>query len=416
MPKLFPSLLATLFLLWPASPALDFPQVDSQVKEQLEAYIRSHHMTPEDYVLSKFKDHDVVFLGENHHFKHDPELVQRLIPLLYRSGIFTLATEFARHEDEALIERLLSAPTYDESLARRITFNQYVFWGYQEVVDIFTAAWQLNHGLPREARKFRILGVNCSPNWSFVQKEEDFSDERVMRNVWRGCDEGDWARPILTEVVAKGEKALVYSGIHHAFTQYRGPVYNEATRSFGGFGDVRMGNHVYQAIGKRAFTIYLHGVWPPAEGYSKPETYAADGYIDAAMDEVEPQFRRAGFDTRGTPFGDLPGEKSIYKYGYDESKLIWGLLGNGITGGFIPWWGRYDSKFNLGMFCDGYIYQKPLREYEGVTPIGDFVNERNLPQARLQSPDPRFRNAPVEDYNREIAKSTDVRTQLASFR
>jgi hypothetical protein len=386
------------------------------VKEQLEAYVRSHYMTPEDYVLSKFKDHDVVFLGEHHYFKHDPELVQRLIPRLYQSGIFTLAMEFARREDQPLIERLLSAPAYDESLARQILFNEYVFWGYQEYADIFKAAWQLNHGLPAAARKFRILGVNCSADWSFVQKEGDRDDWRVMSKVWRGCDEGDWARVILGEVVAKREKALVYSGMHHAFSQYRQPTYNETTHSFVRFGDVRMGNHVYQAIGKRAITICLHGVWFSSEGYNKPETYAADGYIDAAMGELEPQFRRAGFDTRGTPFGGLPGEKSIYKYGYDGPKLVWGLVGNGIAGGFIPWWVRYDSKFDLGMFCDGYIYQKPLCEYEGVTPIKDFVNERNLPQARLQSPEPRFRNASVEDFYREIAKPADVRTRLAPFR
>jgi len=416
MTDLLTCLLTTLFLFWPTSQALERPQVDAGVKEQLKAYVRSHHKSPEDYVLSKFKDHDVVFLGESHRFKHDPELVQRLIPLLYQSGIFSLATEFARREDQPLIERLLSAPAYDESLARQITFNQYVFWGYQEYVDVFKAAWRLNHGLPKDARKFRILGVNCSPDWSFIQKEADRGDWRVMRKVWRGCDEGDWARVILGEVVAKREKALVYSGMHHAFTQYRQPIYNEATRSFVRFGDVRMGNHVYQAIGKRVITICLHGVWVSSEGYEKPMTYAADGYIDAAMGELEPQFRRAGFDTRGTPFGDLPGEKSIYKYGYDESKLIWGLLGNGIAGGFIPWWVRNNSKFDLGMFCDGYIYQKPLREYEGVTPIRDFVNERNLPLARLQSPDPQFRHASAEDFDREIARSTDVRTQLANSR
>jgi hypothetical protein len=390
------------------------------VKEQLKAYVRSHYMTPEEYVLSKFKDHDVVFLGEYHRFKHDPELVQHLIPLLYQSGIFTLATEFARREDQPLIERLLNAPTYEESLAREITFNEFVFWGFQEYVDIFKAAWQLNHGLPKDARKFRILGVNCSPDWSFVQKEEDRANPAVMRKVWRGCDEGDYAHVILGEVVAKKEKALVYSGIHHAFTVYRQPAYDEAAQSFVRFGDVRMGNHVYHAIGKRAFTISLHSPWPPSEGYSKPETYAADGYIDAAMGEIEPSFRRAGFDTSGTPFGGLPGEKSIYKYGYDGFtfifKFIQDMLQNGVGGGTVLRWAHYDFKFTLGMFCDGYIYQMPLREYEGVTPIKDFVNEKNLPQARLQSPNPRFRNASVEDFNRGIAQDADMRTRLARFR
>lgn len=391
MTKVLASLVTTLVLFLPGFGNPGLPEGDPKTKDELKEYVRSHYMSPEDYVIGKFRDHAVVFLGENHRYKHDVELVQHLIPRLYENGIFTLATEFARREDQPLIDRLLTAPRYDESLARRITFNQYVFWGYQEYVDIFKAAWRLNHRLRRTSRKFRILGVNCSPDWSVVQKEEDlYNDPTVMRKVWRGCDEGHWARVILEEVVAKGEKALVYAGMHHAFSEYRQPRYNEAEQAFAGWGDVRMGNHVYQAIGKRAITICLHGVWPAAEGYSKPSTYAADGYIDAAMGEMESKFRRAGFDTRGTPFGGLPGEKSIYKHGYE--------------------------KFNLGTFCDGYIYQKPLREYEGVRPIKNFVNQRNLPQARLQSPNPRFRQASVEDFNRVIAADADMRTRLARFR
>jgi len=76
MARLLASLFTALLILWPASRAPAAPQVDLRVKEALKTYVRSHYMTQEDYVLSKFKDHDVVFLGENHHYKHDPELVE----------------------------------------------------------------------------------------------------------------------------------------------------------------------------------------------------------------------------------------------------------------------------------------------------------------------------------------------------
>jgi len=379
--------LAALFLFC-APQQLDFPQIDPDVKKEMKSYLQTHYMTPEDYVLSKFKDHDIVFLGEHHRYKHDVELVQHLIPRLYENGIYALATEFARREDQPLIDRLLNAPTYDESLARQITFNGFVFWGYQDYVDLFKVAWKLNHGVPKSKRKFRILGVNCSPDWSVIQKDEDRDSSAVMKRVWRGCGEEDWARVILDEIVARGEKALVYSGMHHAFTEYRQPKFNEAKQAFAGFGDVRMGNHVYRAIGKRAITIYLHAVWSPAGGYGKPPVYAADGYIDAVMAAMEPKFRRIAFDTRGTPFGKVPGQTSIYKHGYE--------------------------KFTLEMFCDGYIYQKPLSEYKGVHAIHNFVNEKNIAQARLQSPAPRYRNASIADFNQAIAK--DVQENLSSIR
>lgn len=380
-----------VFLLFaaPLQPT-DVPRRDPKVLEQLKSYLITHYMTPEDYVISKFKNHDVVFLGEHHRYKHDVQLVQGLIPLLYDAGIFTLAMEFARREDQPLIERLLNGAAYDEALARQIIFNMEVDWGYQDYVDIFKGAWRLNQQLPSKSRKFRILGVMCSWDWSVVQKQEDlYNNPVVMAKVWRGCSEEQWAQVILNDVVANGEKALVYSGMHHAFSAYRQPKYDESKHAFSGFGVMRMGNYVYNAIGKRAFTISLHTPWPSNQGYEEPSTYPADGYIDAVMADVEPKFRRVGFDTRGTPFGDLPGEASVYKYGYE--------------------------KFTLSTYCDGYIFQRPLQEYEGVTPIQNWINQTNLAEARAQS-DPKHRQATAEEFNRGIAEDADVQRETANLR
>jgi len=369
-------LLALLVTSFPIRSA-ELPQRDTKVVEQLKSYLQSHYMTPEDYVISKFQDHDVVFLGEWHRVRQNVELVQNLIPRLYEKGVFTLATEFARHEDQPLIDRLLSGSSYDEALARQVAFNEDVAWGYQEYVDIYKAAWRLNHQLPSKNRKFRILGVNGVHDWGAVSRhEEPYSEE-------------PWAKVILDEVAAKGEKALVYSGIHHAFTQYRQPVepvMKDGKLTFVRFGEVRMGNHVFNAIGKRAITISLHYPWPSSAGYDEGVTYAADGYIDAVMAEIEARFRNAGFDTRGTPFGDLPGENSVYKYGYE--------------------------KFTLSTFCDGYVIQGPLREYQAVTPIKDFINAGNLAAARAQMPNQKFRDASAEELNRGIAHDAGVPQEL----
>ena len=74
-------------------------------------YVLQNYMTPESYVIEKFKDHDAVILGENHRIKHDPLLVQRLIPLLYENGIYTVAIEFALYEDQPLICLLYTSPS-----------------------------------------------------------------------------------------------------------------------------------------------------------------------------------------------------------------------------------------------------------------------------------------------------------------
>jgi hypothetical protein len=367
---------------------LPLPQLPDSLRQELTAYLTQHHQTPEEYVVSKFKDYDVVFVGEQHRIKENVELIQRLIPLCYAQGIYTLGTEFARREDQPLLDSLLYGAAYDESLARRIGFLQFTFWGYQECLDIFHAAWRVNHDLAAGARRFRVLGLNNSPDWSLVKTEADREKHSVMVEVWHHQDETDWARVLLDEVVARGEKALVFSGIHHAFSEYKQPVSDKG--KFIRFGDTRLGNAVYEKIGKRCMTIYLHAPWNAAEGYDAPMVYPVDGVIDALMAQLGPRGYPVGFDTHGTPFGKLPGETSLYKFGYDH--------------------------FTLENYCDGYIFQMPISLYTGVTPIKDFVNASNLEIARQQSPNPYFRTASCADFNSAIAEDADMPGRFSRFK
>lgn len=56
-------------------------------RARLADYIKTHYQSPTEYILHKFVDHDIVFLGEWHRIKHDPVLVQSLIPALYANGM-----------------------------------------------------------------------------------------------------------------------------------------------------------------------------------------------------------------------------------------------------------------------------------------------------------------------------------------
>jgi hypothetical protein len=360
------------------------PRPDPLVVNELREYIRTHHQKPEEYVVAQFRDRAVVFLGEHHWVRHNVMLVQRLIPLLYQVGVYTLATEFARREDQSDIDTLLSAPAYDEALARSIVLRRSPLWGYQEYVDVFKAAWTHNRSLPAGSPRFRVLGVNNSPDWSFVKEEGDRDDGSVMTKVWHGKTEKDWADVLLKQVVDRGGKALVHCGAHHSFTKYRQPKVRNG--QFIDFGDVRMGNYVYQAIGQAAFHICLHRPWVSAKGYDAAPVFPADGYIDAVMCGLEKSERRVGFDVEGSPFAELPGELSVYKFGYD--------------------------LFTLGTMCDGYIYDRPFKDFEGVTPIRGFVNESNVAYARIQSDELSMRNATPEAFFDAMADTADVRARL----
>ena len=384
------SLLLTLVVFFCVS--LCLPQsrstIDQKIVQGLVEYITTHHQTPEEYVLSKFKNHDIVFLGEWHRIKHDPLLVQRIIPRLPGAGVYYLGFEFARRIDQPLIDSLLNAPEYDEQLARLILFKAFVHWGFQEYADVLKSGWRLNRSIPAGTKKFRILGVGNSPDWSQVKTDADRDNYKVMRQVWHGETEEDYAKVLLDVVAGRGEKALVYSGSHHAFTEYRQPIASEG--KFIRFGDVRMGNYVFQKIGKRAMTIYLHAPWVNAEGYEKPYVLPADGYIDAMLSRLDPKEQAVGFDLTGTPFGSLPGETSLYKFGYES--------------------------FTLDTIYDGYICQGPFSSYEGVTPIKDYINEKNLDEARAQTPSPSMRKASADEFNAGAVQDADTPRRLPVFK
>src|SRR4030042_1114437 len=84
-----------ILLLGPALAAQTRPpaEIPAALRDKLSGYLRVRGLPPEDYVASKFRDHDIVFIGEHHFIKHDVELIRSLIPVLYRNGVMDLGVE-----------------------------------------------------------------------------------------------------------------------------------------------------------------------------------------------------------------------------------------------------------------------------------------------------------------------------------
>jgi hypothetical protein len=373
------------------SSKMPLPKLEKETEEALIQYIEENYRTPEEYIISKFEDHSIVFVGEFHRIKHDVELIHRLIPLLYQSGIYNLGIEFANYKDQKDIDQLITAETYDQMLANKIQFNNWPFWGFQEYTDIFYHAWKLNSQLPNEARKFRVVGLNAKTDWSHVKTEADRQNPEIMKKVMPEGD-GDlfMAQTIIIEFLEKGEKALIFCGINHAYTKYKEFYIDEKTKEIVGAGGKRMGNIIYDKIKDQCCTIFLHSPWPSKDGYSAGFVYPADGYIDALFKSIKPNLRYVGFDTVGSPFGDLPGETSIWTHGHED--------------------------FSLKDYCDGYIYQKPLSQYEGVSLIKGFINEENRIAAISQNTNPpKNYSLSVSDLIDSLRKDVNMRKRFRMF-
>jgi len=325
-------------------------QISPEEKQELVNYLKNHWKSPEDYVVEKFKEYDFVFVGEYHRIKHDLELIHNLIPRLYQAGVYNLGIEFGVYELQDKVDALIKADEYDEDLAREIMFKWIVYWGNKEYMDIYRKAWELNKSLPRNAQKFRVVNLSYRPDWSALQEK---MSTKLWRKFWhKGNPDVHMADVIFKEFVNKGQKALIYSGTHHAFTHYYQPFYDYEKKKFLRFTKNRMGNLIYQKIPDKVFHIVLHKPWQTKES-EEILNYPVGGVIDQVMMEFEN--KRVGFDVKDSPFGKLRDEGTYYAFGYED--------------------------FALSTFCDGYIFQKHFKDYDGCTIDRKFITEKNLKEA-----------------------------------
>ncbi len=376
--------LLAVALLVPAcggSEPTDPPPISAELQAELETWLAGNGSPPGDYVVDLFARCDVVMLGEHHRLRHDLLLVHELIPRLHAAGVHVLATEFARRVDQALVDSLVMAPEWQEDLGREVLFRVFMPWGFREYLEVFEVAWRLNRSLPAGTSPFRVIGVNNVLDYSHFRSEADWNDPEVRKLVEGDQTEADWAAPVLA-AVEQGEKVLAHCGIHHAFTGFRQPRVQDG--AFTEFGRVRFGNHLRRALGERVVTVYLHAPWNTAAAYDARFVHPASGRLDAFMLARESGPFAVGFDVAGSPLTELPIENAVYRHGHDP--------------------------FTIATFCDGWIYTKPISEYEPVTYLEGWINEGNLERARAEAMNPGWRDYTVAEF------TAGCRSYLHDFR
>ncbi|MHC4316468.1 MAG: hypothetical protein ACYSW3_28835 [Planctomycetota bacterium] len=356
---------------------LELQKMNDSTYFNLSADFDNQARGPFEYVLNEFRNHDIVFLGEYHRIRHDVLFVQKLIPLLYENGIRNMGFEFALNKDSLLIKEVITNKQYfDQKKANQIVFNLSPFWGYKEYIDVFRAAWELNKDLPDEAEKFMIYGIMHDCDFSKMKSRSDENNEKVMLKVRKGVanPEQFMANCILNDFVKKNKKAIIYCGIHHAFTGYKGH-------------GKRVGVLVKDVIGDKAMTISLHFPWPGKKGSKYGSTYPVNGYIDAFIRKHKTKEFAFGINVKNTAFGNLSDTTSSY----------------------------IDQKnFKLSSFCDGYIYLNAFSSTEGVTIQKEFINKDNFKYAKTQLPNPELRDGLLKYvgpkvYNQITSLDADIK-------
>ena len=290
--------IAALLVLLPASgyaqQSPSTPIVLSDAQQRAVAYLNSHYQSPQDYVAARFKDHDIVFLGEGHLRKQELSFLQDLIPRLYKEGVRNLGFEMLWSDDQPEIDRLLNADTYDNEKALTLLFNwdPQVGWDFQEYADVLRAAWTLNHNLPRNAPRFRIVGTDMRPDWALVKTGDNITSRPTRWNAWAGSNQiarNVWMVGVIRrEFIDQGRKALVYNGLGHTTLAVTHDQREETGLRFSAAYQLR------RRFGKRITAVEMAS--------SATQNAALAPLISA----LPPDKQLIGLDLKGTPVAEVP--------------------------------------------------------------------------------------------------------------
>ncbi len=369
---------------------LSQPAASATEISTLKSSFDSKALPPAQYVTGLFKAHEIVFLGEMGRISQQVDFVASLIPDLYRAGVRNLGIEYALASDQAKIDRVLQAPRYDEKQVDQILFDRMVIWGFKQYADLFRAAWKFNRSLPAGAKPFRIVGLNVQQEYQYLTSQKDATNPEVVKKVLsKGIPDVFMAKVIEKQFISTGTKALIYTSIDHAFTKYQNKLYAEKGKEAGIPNTERTGNIIYNKIGSRAFSIYLHSPWNDKKGVNGLG-YPVGGKLDALIATL-PKGAQGGFTLAGTAMGALPVKNETYAY--------------------------KDKELTLAGLVDGYIILGPISAYEAVTPIPDFINAGNIKDAVKYFPGPNIdAKTTAKDLNDFIANmSTSLDKTLKEF-
>lgn len=347
------------------------------------SYLKQHHQSPKDYVLSKFKNHSVIFLGEDHRIRENVEFVNQMIPELYQNGIYNLGVEFGASEHQAEIDSLIQAPQYDETRIRKIMFDYNSGWAYKEYMDLYKAAWNLNKTLSKNAKRFRVINLSYQYDWSSFSGQK--TPENMQKVFHKGNTEIFRAYLVKKEILSKNEKILILTGLNHAFTKYRHSIYDYTFSNFVRFEEGYFGNLIYKEFPDKVFTIILHR---PLYNYPNHLPYLVspgNGSIEKIMSQLNNH--PTGFDLIETPLGNLR-DNSSFSMGYKD--------------------------FRLADFMDGYIFLKPLNQLSNCTIDEEFypLIRQNWSEALKTIPDPTWAPKPASptEYWKAIKDYSDVQS------
>jgi len=213
--------------------------------------------------------------------------------------------------------------------------------------------------LPRNAPKFRIIGLDS--DWDAYDLMFGSIFAKADDLIKAGSRDNFMANVLKTEVLQKGQKAVVQIGYNHSFTRYRLAAIKDG--KFVCEAPGRFGYLLYHEFGKRVFQVSLHN-WHLGAGFEEGGVASGDenipmrlpmgGLIEDLLKKMGN--RPLGFDVEASPLANLRDHKSYFF--------------------------AFQPKVVFADIAQGYIFLKPLDEQSHVTWARGFVDKNNYEKVK----------------------------------
>lgn len=310
-----------------------------------------------DYLARACRDHQIVLVSDQRCVAQHLEALAAALPGLHGAGVTNLAWEFTNTRVQDRLDDLLASRTWNPRACADLFADLLgVGFGYREYADVLHAAWKLNANLGPDDTPLRVVALGVP---TYVEDpdllEGRSAGELDLRNWWLGGHYRDVSafhmfNVLTTEVIRRGERALVYCDTAQTTTRLVEWIDGRPTTS--------LGNLLHRWMGEGVWRVLFHGAIGDGEAIERVEALVA-----AAPEETD-------------------------RFGIDLDLSTLGNVGTPSVTGCI---GGRDTTFRLGDIADGYLYVAARDDWRPAELLDDLIGPHNLTdvERRYRALDPR---------------------------
>jgi uncharacterized RDD family membrane protein YckC len=344
-------------------------------------WLNKHAQSAESYAIDMAKTHQVTLFGEVHDSKDNLQFFGSIInDLYYKAGVRCIAMEVIPASMNGEIEKLIDAKEYDDELAMEIARSQgWKSWGDKEYWDVLKTVWKLNKGLPANAHKMRLVGIDDDWEMANIVLLNTGGDKRgptpftekfrvlpAIKDIINGSYRDEiMARNIEKEIIEKNDKGVVWVGFAHTMLQYGWPIIQNHKVVLI---KQRLGLLLSQKYKNKIFQIELfQSFYPEIDNTVHPPVLRS--FIETVMEKRNSA--PTGFSILNSPFANI--RDSYSDYFNTNPSICYEDIAQGLI--FI----KPINEIKHCTWTEGYISNEMFMNYK---PLYDLIATRKFANAK----------------------------------